>query len=576
ISAAWGAMSLLTLSQQEELEDLLKDDPWSSSEDKGDSNGERRQRLLKQSNRWKLADRSEASLKVSEFNTVLKDQAKKLVLSDLHEPFKTSPSLATVKKQLNRVKSKKIVELPVNKEEAEQIYREVGFNETSQALPSYPLNVCSVADKNSPGAGSFHLLHKNKQPVTDPLLILIKKASLKAISLVKAKTSPGELLRAHALQLYYKACTQRGKKIKGKNPERTGKLTPTIINLKHHNSGKWVESKYDLEACQAMKEQFTRNKELMQKHQSAYQIQTKGVRLNLWILRSCSRDARESEIQEYPEQHPEPVTPNVSESKVERPLAEEMFLKELKEKLSLREKAGLILDAEAEGCQKNSKSQELLLISGHLEAQKENHQSRKHKVTPAGRVPPVQKKRDPCCWRGRNEHRLWKNLKNWAKMDRNWKMKKREIKQMLKEAFARDDVIRDFLKEKREAVEASKNLPNVVIGEKQNIHAPAYEVCCHIHSPTMNNLKGPSRPLSDWHGTPRGSFRNPKLSPSQPYHQPIKAKYMGYWSFLRSEFSPTEESKMTVLASQKTAEDLCTLSYWRSDFLWGEKAMTDP
>lgn len=32
----------------------------------------------------------------------------------------------------------------------------------------------------------------------------------------------------------------------------------------------------------------------------------------------------------------------------------------------------------------------------------------------------------------------------------------RDQKQMIKEAFAEDDVIRDFLKEKREAVEASK------------------------------------------------------------------------------------------------------------------------
>lgn len=32
----------------------------------------------------------------------------------------------------------------------------------------------------------------------------------------------------------------------------------------------------------------------------------------------------------------------------------------------------------------------------------------------------------------------------------------RDQKQMIKEAFAGDDVIRDFLKEKREAVEASK------------------------------------------------------------------------------------------------------------------------
>ena len=91
-------------------------------------------------------------------------------------------------------------------------------------------------------------------------------------------------------------------------------------------------------------------------------------------------------------------------------------------------------------------------------------------------------------------------------------------KRELKEAFSGDDVIRDFLKEKREAVEASKpkdldltlpgwgkwggmglkpsakkrcrflikapegplrkdkNLPNVIINEKRNTHAAAHQV----------------------------------------------------------------------------------------------------
>lgn len=94
----------------------------------------------------------------------------------------------------------------------------------------------------------------------------------------------------------------------------------------------------------------------------------------------------------------------------------------------------------------------------------------------------------------------------------------RNQRQMIKEAFAGDDVIRDFLKEKREAVEASKpkdvdltlpgwgewggvglkpsakkrrrflikapegpprkdkNLPNVIINEKRNIHTAAHQV----------------------------------------------------------------------------------------------------
>ncbi|ERE65950.1 putative U3 small nucleolar RNA-associated protein 14 [Cricetulus griseus] len=94
----------------------------------------------------------------------------------------------------------------------------------------------------------------------------------------------------------------------------------------------------------------------------------------------------------------------------------------------------------------------------------------------------------------------------------------REQKQMIKEAFAGDDVIKEFLKEKREAIQASKpkdmdltlpgwgewggmdlkpsakkrrrflikapegpprkdkNLPNVIISEKGNIQAEAHQI----------------------------------------------------------------------------------------------------
>lgn len=67
--------SLLALSQQEELVDLPKDYLLSGSEDEGDNDGEREHQKLLEAissldgkNRRKLAERSEASLKVSEFN----------------------------------------------------------------------------------------------------------------------------------------------------------------------------------------------------------------------------------------------------------------------------------------------------------------------------------------------------------------------------------------------------------------------------------------------------------------------------------------------------------------------------
>ena len=100
--------NLLASNQQNELEDLPKDYPLSTIEDEGDKDGERKhQKLLESINslngkdRQKLSERSEASLKVSEFSLSSEESGEKLVLSDLLEPVKTSSSLAAVKKQLN-------------------------------------------------------------------------------------------------------------------------------------------------------------------------------------------------------------------------------------------------------------------------------------------------------------------------------------------------------------------------------------------------------------------------------------------------------------------------------------------
>ena len=100
----------------------------STSEDEGDTDGERKHQKLLESisslngkDRQKLAERSEASLKVSEFSVSSEGSGEKLVLSDLLEPVKTSSSLTAVKKQLNRVKSKKTVELPLHREEIERV-----------------------------------------------------------------------------------------------------------------------------------------------------------------------------------------------------------------------------------------------------------------------------------------------------------------------------------------------------------------------------------------------------------------------------------------------------------------------
>ncbi|XP_012933358.1 U3 small nucleolar RNA-associated protein 14 homolog A isoform X2 [Heterocephalus glaber] len=486
MNAIRAAEGLLALSQQEELVDL-PNYPMSASEDEGDSDGERKHQKLLESigslngkNRWKLAERSEASLKVSEFNVSSEGSGEKLVLSDLLEPVKTSSSLAAVKKQLSRVKSKKAVELPLDKEEVERIHREIAFNKTSQTLSKwdpivlknrqaeqlvFPLekeqsdsvpieHVFSSWKPRTPLEQEvFNLLHKNKQPVTDPLLTPMEKASLKAMSLEEAKMRRAELQRARALQSYYEARARREKKIKSKKYhkivkkgkakkalkefEQLWKVNPVAaikelekiekarmmerMSLKHQNSGKWAKSKaimakYDLEARQAMQEQLAKNKELTQKLQvvSESEEEEKGAEeeellvpdvvnevqmfadgSNPWMLRNCNSDAK-GEIQK-PEQPPEPVVQEFSESEEdERPGAEEeILLQEFEERRSLRKRSELNQNAEPVGSQetKDSGTQEVLseLKALTQKLKQKKHQSSKQKVSSGGTILQVQR-----------------------------------------------------------------------------------------------------------------------------------------------------------------------------------------
>ncbi|XP_057351587.1 U3 small nucleolar RNA-associated protein 14 homolog A isoform X2 [Manis pentadactyla] len=612
MSAIQPGESLLALSQQEELEDLPKDYPLSTSEDERDVDGERKHQKLLEAisspngkNRWKLAERSEAILKVSEFSVSSEGSGEKLVLSDLLEPVKTTCSLATVKKQLNRVKSKKTVKLPLNKEEVERIHREVAFNKTSQALSKwdpivlknrqaeqlvFPLkreqsafapieHVLSGWKARTPLEQEiFYLLYKNKQPVTDPLLTPVAKASLKAMSLEEAKIRRAELQRARALQSYYEARARREKKIKSKKYhkvlkkekakkalkefEKLQKVNPTAalkelekiekarmmerMSLKHQNSGKWAKSKaimakYDLEARQAMQEQLARNKELTQKLQAASQseeeegdveeegellvpdavneVQMNADRGNPWMCRNYSSDAKEHKMEKDPKKFPEPVAPKASESEEEeRPLAEEeILLKELEERRLLRKMSGLNQNAKLEGRRETTDSSSQEVLSQKLST--ENHESRKQKVNSILLVQREEpnKEEEPLLFQRPERAQTLEELEELSKegcfqnkelprpvLQGEWiqrnpnnqpdapKEKKRQEqmielqnllttkspsvkplavpmtteeledeeeraqKQLIKEAFAGDDVIRDFLKEKREAVEASK------------------------------------------------------------------------------------------------------------------------
>uniref|UniRef100_F6YKZ0 UTP14A small subunit processome component n=1 Tax=Callithrix jacchus TaxID=9483 RepID=F6YKZ0_CALJA len=701
------AESLLALSQQEELVDLPKDYLLSESEDEGDGDGERKHQKLLEAissldgkNRRKSAERSEASLKVSEFNVSSEGSGEKLVLADLLEPVKTSSSLATVKKQLNRVKSKKTVELPLNKEEIERARTPL-----EQEI--------------------FNLLHKNKQPVTDPLLTPVEKASLHAMSLEEAKMRRAELQRARALQSYYEAKARREKKIKSKKYhklvkkgkakkalkefEQLRKANPAAaleelekiekarmmerMSLKHQNSGKWAKSKaimakYDLEARQAMQEQLAKNKELTQKLQVASESEEEEggaeeveellvpdavneVQMNVngpnpWMLRSCTSDTKEAAAEEDPEQLPEPVAHEVSESEgEERPEAEDdTLLREFEERRSLRKRSELNQDAEPAGSQetKDSSSQEVLSELRALSQKlKENHQSRKQKASSEGTVPQVQREEpapeeeEPLLLQRPERVQTLEELEkeecfqnkelsrpvlegHWSeKIPNNHpdapKEKKKEEemidlqnllttqslsvkslavptiemledevernqRQMIKEAFAGDDVIRDFLKEKREAAEASKpkdvdltlpgwgewggvglkpsakkrrrflikapegpprkdkNLPNVIINEKRNIHAAAHQVRVLPYPFTHHRQfeRTIQTPIGFTWNTQRAfqKLTTPKVI-TKPGHiiKPIKAEDVGYRSSSRSDISVIQRNPKRVTTRHK-------------------------
>ncbi|XP_032116061.1 U3 small nucleolar RNA-associated protein 14 homolog A [Sapajus apella] len=764
------AESLLALSQQEELVDLPKDYLLSESEDEGDCDGERKHQKLLEAissldgkNRRKLAERSEASLKVSEFNVSSEGSGEKLVLADLLEPVKTSSSLATVKKQLNRVKSKKTVELPLNKEEIERIHREVAFNKTSQVLSKwdpivlknrqaeqlvFPLekeepviapieHVLSSWKARTPLEQEiFNLLHKNKQPVTDPLLTPVEKASLQAMSLEEAKMRRAELQRARALQSYYEAKARREKKIKSKKYhkvvkkgkakkalkefEQLRKVNPAAaleelekiekarmmerMSLKHQNSGKWAKSKaimakYDLEARQAMQEQLTKNKELTQKLQVASEseeeegdgeeveellvpdavneVQMNVDRPNPWMLRSCTSDTKEAATEEeVPEQLPEPEAHEVSESEgEERPVAEEdILLREFEERRSLRKRSELNQDAEPAGSQetKDSSSQEVLSeLKALSQKLKENHQSRKQKASSEGTVPQVQREEpapeeeEPLLLQKPERVQMLEELEkeecfqnkevsrpvlegHWSEKTPNnhpdapkEKKKKEQMidlqnllttqslsvkslavptiemledevernqRQMIKEAFAGDDVIRDFLKEKREAVEASKpkdvdltlpgwgewggvglkpsakkrrrflikapegpprkdkNLPNVIINEKRNIHAAAHQVRVLPYPFTHHRQfeRTIQTPIGSTWNTQRAfqKLTTPKVI-TKPGHiiKPIKAEDVGYRSSSRSDLSVIQRNpKRVTTRHKKQLKKNCRLS----------------
>ncbi|XP_007943143.1 U3 small nucleolar RNA-associated protein 14 homolog A-like [Orycteropus afer afer] len=743
MSAAGAAENLLALCQQEELVDLPKDYTVSTSEDEGDSDREWKHRKLLEAirsldgkSRWESAERSEAHLNMSEFNVSSEGIGDKLVLADLLQPSKASSSLAAVRKQLKRVQSK-TVELPLCAEEVARIHREVAFSQTSQALSKWdPIVVknrkaeqLAFPLQKEPGAFApiehvlrgwkartaleeeiYNVLHKNKQPVLDPLLTPAEKASLKAMSLEEAKLRRAELQRARALQSYYEARARREKRIKSRKYRRAvkkgkakkalrelealGKVCPTAalgrettgkarmmerLSLRHQDNGKRAKSRavrarYDPAARQAMQEQWAKNKELVQKLQEPSEseeeeggaeevgllvpdvshrvpVNTHGP--NPWMHRSCTSDAREAEIQKDPAQLPRHASCGGSEREEEEsPVAEEEPLKEFEERPSLRKRAEPGQDAEPVGQQETQdpSSQEVLseLRALSLQLGKESHRLRKQRVDSVGAVLLVQDEKEPlllqrpegvrpleelealglrgclqntgpprCVFRGQQTERNPDTQPDAPRKKKRVRMidlqdlltthspgksmagptvieelegeEERDERQMIKDAFAGDDVIRDFLDEKRAAVEANKpkdvdlmlpgwgewggvglqpgarkrrrflmkaperpprkdeNLPNVVISEKRNICAAVHQV--HALPFPFTHRQQFKRTIQ----TPAGSTWNTQRAfqkltmprvVTKPGHiiTPLSAEDVGYRSSSRSDLSVVQRN----------------------------------
>ncbi|XP_065545984.1 U3 small nucleolar RNA-associated protein 14 homolog A isoform X2 [Lathamus discolor] len=387
----------------------------SENEDEDEEDGERRHRQLLEAvsslsgrKRRRLAERTEASVQVSEFNVSTKGAGEKLVLSELLQPIRPKSALSSVKNELTQVKQKAAVELPLSKEEAKRVVREAAYLTTSKDVGKwqqivlqnrraeqlvFPLKqdiaavvpleqVTSAWKARTPLEQEiFGLLHKTKQPITDPLLTPEEAASLQAMGLEEARQRRAELQKARVVQSYYEAKARREKKIKSKKYHRILKKSKRRkalkdfellqksdpeaalarleeleqlrmqerMSLKHQNKGKWARSraiiaKYDLEARKAIQEQLAKNKELMQKVRvelpeekpddvpeedlpsvTVPTIPTDASRANPWLLGKPSSPAKEPEAQES---QGDVLEPGAAESKEEMEEEEEEMSEE--------------------------------------------------------------------------------------------------------------------------------------------------------------------------------------------------------------------------------------------------------
>ncbi|KAJ3591948.1 hypothetical protein NHX12_007078 [Muraenolepis orangiensis] len=281
------------------------------SEDEEDVGDERKHQKLLEAisalggkNKRKLAERSEATLQISEFTVDAKGEGDRINMSDLIQTISKTPAVSSqTKSHLKKLKlNEKTVDSPLSKPETQRIQRNVAFQKTSEQVSRwqsivkqnlkaeqlvFPLNqeapgpkplehvVCGWTARTPLEQEIFALLFANKQPIHNTTRTPMEEESLKAMSLEDAKIRRAELQKARALQSYYEAKARREKSIKSKKYHKVQnkakckdfvkqfdemvKSDPVAaleelqklelgrmkerMSLKHQNSGKWAKSK---------------------------------------------------------------------------------------------------------------------------------------------------------------------------------------------------------------------------------------------------------------------------------------------------------------------------------------------
>ncbi|XP_051878223.1 U3 small nucleolar RNA-associated protein 14 homolog A [Pristis pectinata] len=453
-----------------EEEDLFKTEHHlTASEDEDGSDDERKhQKLLEaisslsDKKRKKKAERTEASLQVSEFTVSSEGTNEKIELSDLVGNLQpSSSSLNKVKKQLTKFeKTKKPLDLPLNKQQTEKIQRTLAYEKTTKEITKwdhvvrqnrkaeqlrFPLNkerltvkpveevIASWKARTPLEQEVFDLLHKNKQPVTMPVVTAQEHASMRAMCLEEAQERRAELQKARALQSYYEARAKRAKKIKSKkfhkimkkvkhkeilkkfeelrktNPaaalEELNKMEQMRIeermSLRHQNSGKWAKSKvimakYDTEARNAIQKQLEKNKMLTMKvvHQSESEDEVEAevdkdeivpdfvndvqmsTAANPWMLGKLSTDPKNLEA-DKPEVVAAVKLDGSEESDEGEKLSEdEMLLQEFEERRKIRKERGGVQTVKVDGTKDadsiNNNEEKKSTVSGDRD-EKEQH-----------------------------------------------------------------------------------------------------------------------------------------------------------------------------------------------------------